>query len=121
MTDPIRPPAGDPSAGARESAAAAVRALWERHRSTVLARVEAVEEAALAVSRGALPADLRAEALLQAHRLVGTLGIFGLAEGTQIARRVEAMLQPGARHGRAAGRALLADAAALRREVESLG
>ena len=67
-------------------------ALWERHHGTNAERVAVLESAALALLDGALPHELRDDALLAAHKLAGSLGTFGFDEGTRIARSAEELL-----------------------------
>lgn len=74
----------------------AMAALWERHGPTNDERVDLLERAALALLESDhLPADARSAAEAAAHKLAGSLGTFGLDEGTELARRAEAMLQDG--------------------------
>jgi len=68
---------------------AAIAAMWTSARPRLLRRVEALE--------AAVEADLReperAEALIQAHTLAGTLGTFGRAEASDAARLAETGLE----------------------------
>lgn len=68
---------------------AALAAIWERSRPLVRERLETVEAAAAAVRTGTLDADARHEGVRAAHQLAGSLGTFGLAEGTELARELE--------------------------------
>ena len=67
----------------------AIAALWDEARPRLRARVEALEAAAA----GALDEAQRDSALIEAHTLVGTLGAFGMIEGTEAARAAERALQ----------------------------
>ncbi len=73
----------------RESLDAAVAAVWQRMRPTVLARFTGIEEALVAVQAGALTNDLRERAIQEAHKLAGSLGTFGFPHGTDLAREIE--------------------------------
>ena len=71
-------------------------------------------------ARGALDAATAEAARREAHKLTGSLGTFGIPEGTERARALELALEDGA--GPADPTRLEADVAALRRIVEeSLG
>jgi len=104
----IRPPTIDHVEEADELQAA-IAAMWTSARPRLLARVEALE--------AAVAADLgepeRAEALIQAHTLVGTLGSFGRAEASEAARRAETGLEAHDRD------AVGAAAECLRAEIEA--
>ncbi len=87
----------DPSA--EQALARAVAALWERHRPTALERVAVLERAGEAAARGALGEPLSAQARAEAHKLAGSLGSFGVHDGTVLAREAERLLEPGAEDG----------------------
>jgi HPt (histidine-containing phosphotransfer) domain-containing protein len=76
-----------PSAGTLSEMMAA---LWSRHRALIISRLETVERAVDAAARASLDADTRAAAHREAHRLAGSLGTFGLPDGTLRARELEA-------------------------------
>jgi len=63
--------------------------LWRRNRPVIEARLATLE---LAAAADPLPSQLRAEALDAAHKLSGSLGMFGFEEGTAIARQIEELL-----------------------------
>src|SRR6185369_3663361 len=56
---------------------AAIAAVWERSRDTILARVEVLESAARAALAGTLSEDNRRGAEREAHKLAGAVGSFG--------------------------------------------
>jgi HPt (histidine-containing phosphotransfer) domain-containing protein len=66
--------------------------LWKRSVPTVLERLETLDEAAAAAEGGAIPEAVRERALANAHKLSGSLGMFGYTEGTNLAREIEALL-----------------------------
>ena len=103
----------DPSA--EQALARAVAALWDRHRSTALERVAVLEQAGDAAAGGALGEPLTAQARAEAHKLAGSLGSFGVHDGTALAREAERLLEPGAEDGAR----LRAVAAELRAVVET--
>ena len=65
---------------------AALAAIWQRSRPQVLERLALLEQAAAAHT---LPETLRHEAASTAHKLAGTLGMFGFPQGTELARQLE--------------------------------
>ncbi len=73
-----------------DSARALLKQLWLRHKDAIFERVSALETA----SRDAVALDAkgREEARSVAHKLAGSLGTFGFAEGTDLARDSEMIL-----------------------------
>ncbi|HEY9856717.1 MAG TPA: Hpt domain-containing protein [Stenomitos sp.] len=74
---------------------AAIAGVWLRMRPTVLARFTAVEQALAAARDGALEEGLREQALHEAHKLAGSLGMFGFPEGSDLAKELEKSLRQG--------------------------
>jgi HPt (histidine-containing phosphotransfer) domain-containing protein len=72
------------------SIAAALASLWERNLPVLLARLDLLTKAAAA---DPLPDELRLEAVGVAHKLAGSLGMFGYNEATTIARSLEHTLE----------------------------
>jgi hypothetical protein len=66
--------------------------LWERNLPLLHQRLDLLDRAAAAAGAGSLDEALRLEALSIAHKLSGTLGMFGRHQGTEIARRIELSL-----------------------------
>jgi HPt (histidine-containing phosphotransfer) domain-containing protein len=69
--------------------AEAMNRLWAQFLPQIEERVATLEAAASAVSQGALTPALREQAAAAAHKLAGTLGTFGLSQGTELAREAE--------------------------------
>jgi len=67
-------------------------ALWVKVRPLVEERLTTLDQAAAAASAGTLGDDLRKEAAGSAHKLAGSLGMYGYDEGTRIARELEVLL-----------------------------
>lgn len=82
-------PASAPAAPTRERVSSAMDELWARTRNLVRERIDTVERAALAARSGTLRGDLRQAAEADAHRLAGSLGTFGVTEGSEGARELE--------------------------------
>jgi len=77
---------------AAEKMASLLAALWVRIRPTVEERLETLDLAATAASAGRLDESLRADAMGSAHKLAGSLGMYGYSEGTRVARELEVLL-----------------------------
>jgi len=66
--------------------------LWERSLPTLHERLNILDRAALEGISGNLSETSRIEAFNVAHKLSGTLGMFGRHQGTEIAREMEQLL-----------------------------
>ncbi len=63
--------------------------LWSRNKPVIEGRLDVLERAAV----GPLSDEMRLEAHGVAHKLAGSLGMFGFAEGTNLARELELLLE----------------------------
>lgn len=72
---------------------AAIGALWERFKGVAFDRLEQVEAAAIAQLEGQLDPASQRRVEREAHKLAGSLGTFGFAEGSRLARELEVLLQ----------------------------
>lgn len=72
---------------------AAVAQAWKTHESTMRERLSTLEATATAMDDGQLNSDLQQAGRSQAHKLAGSLGCYGFAEGSRIARELEQLLQ----------------------------
>jgi HPt (histidine-containing phosphotransfer) domain-containing protein len=95
--------------------------LWNRFLTDTLERVAVLESAAAAVASGSLTDTLRLEAKSAAHKLAGALGTFGLAEGTAIARQLEALYDRDSGPPKAVSSLLSQAASELRAIVQNRG
>jgi HPt (histidine-containing phosphotransfer) domain-containing protein len=77
---------------AGDKTAALLAKLWVKIQPTVEERLATLDKAAAAAGRGTLGEDLRAEAAGNAHKLAGSLGMYGYDEGTRVARELEVLL-----------------------------
>jgi DNA-binding response OmpR family regulator/HPt (histidine-containing phosphotransfer) domain-containing protein len=75
--------------------AANIAQIWNRSKAKFWEQVTVLDQAALAFTRNDLSPELKQQAQHQAHRLAGSLGIFGLMEGSHLARQIEQLLQQG--------------------------
>ncbi len=71
---------------------AAIQAVFEKNRDELMRRIATLDHAVTAVRAGGLDEDLRARAERDAHKLAGSLGMFGLASGSDLARELEQAL-----------------------------
>ena len=75
----------------------AIEAIWQRSRPEIARRIATLQEAVAAQLAGDLDDDLRARADSDAHKLAGSLGMFGFATGSELAREIEQALDAGDR------------------------
>lgn len=67
--------------------------LWAKFLPEMEQRVALVDEAANAASAGTLTEEQRSAGHAAAHKLAGSLGLFGMTRGTEIARQLEHALE----------------------------
>jgi HPt (histidine-containing phosphotransfer) domain-containing protein len=82
----------DPKLTPEESAKNMLAALWDRNLPVLrdrLAQLDAVSEAA---ATDKLTPEMREDAASTAHKLAGSLGMFGYPRGTEFARKIEVLL-----------------------------
>jgi HPt (histidine-containing phosphotransfer) domain-containing protein len=72
---------------------ALLTSLWERNLPTLHERLELLDHAASEAASGMMSETLQAQALEVAHKLSGSLGMFGYQHGTEIARQIEQILK----------------------------
>ncbi len=70
----------------------AIEAIWEKSRAEIARRIGTLEDAVSAMLADTLDEDLRARAERDAHKLAGSLGMFGFPTGSVLAREVEQSL-----------------------------
>lgn len=75
-----------------DKTASLLAAIWLRSRPLVEERLALLERAAVGAAAGALTEELRKEAGGVAHKLAGSLGMYGYDEGTRTAREMEVLL-----------------------------
>jgi HPt (histidine-containing phosphotransfer) domain-containing protein len=66
-----------------------IAALWQRNLPQALERLALLDQAAA----GPLTPELQQQAAATAHKLAGSLGMFGFHEGTLLARELEQQLE----------------------------
>ena len=67
--------------------------LWSKYGERVNQRLIVIEEVLACAGQSSLSEDQRAAAVREAHKLAGSLGMFGLHDGTVQARIIEEELQ----------------------------
>jgi chemotaxis protein histidine kinase CheA len=111
-------PGAEPAPQGQAKVPSSAARVWAQFRDLIFERMATVEAAVTGIKRGALTPDVRQQGVLEAHRLAGSLGMFGLAEGTRLAREIEHLLDESAVSAPDAPRRLAELASALRRELE---
>ncbi|MGF1500123.1 MAG: response regulator, partial [Elainellaceae cyanobacterium] len=109
------PAAADPSD--LPQTAAAIARTWDKYMNVMHERITVLEQAAAAVQAGHLDRALQQSALSSAHKLAGSLGSFGYAEGSALARQIEAGLQPPSPWSSQQIRAFCDQVVALRQQI----
>jgi len=97
----------------------ALEYMWARHRSQILERVAILEGAASAVTAKTLTEAKREAAQAAAHKLAGTLGMFNLNRGTDLARELELAYSSESALATASGTNLASQTSELRIMIES--
>lgn len=78
----------------RQKVTANLIRVWEKSKDQFLAQVHVLEQAVTALAANALTPELQHQAKHEAHKLAGSLSIFGSVTGSQIARELEDWFQP---------------------------
>ena len=71
---------------------AVVQQVWDNFKESLGSKMALFEQAIAQLSTGTLDGELRSSAEAEAHRLIGSLGSFGLPQGSEVARQIEHML-----------------------------
>ena len=77
---------------ARAKTEALLKELWRRKLPMVREHLTVLAQAVERVHSATLTIPLRSEAAISAHKLAGSLGMFGYPEGTRLAREMEHLL-----------------------------
>lgn len=73
-----------------------LQALWQKFHPEMISRLETIAEAINALDNGRLPDTIRLRAVHAAHKLAGSLGTFGLQDGSTAAQQIERLLSESA-------------------------
>ena len=122
LLEDVAPAPGRPSAEVQRNSEAysvpSAAKIWEQFQDLLFDRLASVEAGVAALFRGALTPDLRQKAILESHRLAGSLGLLGLAEGTHVAREIEQLLAGEVPFGADPNRQMAGLAGRLRQVLE---
>jgi DNA-binding response OmpR family regulator len=78
----------------RRKVAANTAKVWQKSKARFMAQVDVLQQAAIALAGSSLTPELGQQAMQEAHKLAGSLGVFGYMEGSSIARELENRFQP---------------------------
>jgi len=67
--------------------------LWQKNLPIIRERLDLLDKFGVAASSGKMDEPSRAEALSIAHKLAGSLGMYGYQQGTEIASKMEHILK----------------------------
>ena len=67
--------------------------LWRKNLPTIRQRLDLMDKFGSAAASGALDEAARVEALGIAHKLAGSLGMYGYPQGTEVASKMERILK----------------------------
>jgi len=67
--------------------------LWQKNLPTVRERLDLLDQFGTIAASGKLDEPARIEALNIAHKLAGSLGMYGYQQGTEVASRMERILK----------------------------
>ncbi|MCF4965973.1 response regulator [Nostoc sp. CMAA1605] len=76
-----------------ESTQTAIAGIWEKFYGRVDEQVKVLEAAASGVKQGSFSTELQLQAKQEAHTLAGSLGTFGIPEGSKLAKKIEQLLK----------------------------
>ena len=113
------PPLPDSSSTPQPQVPSSASRVWAQFHDVIFERMVTIETAVTALRQAQLTDEVPKKAVLEAHRLAGSLGMFGLAEGTRLARQIEISLGDQALVGPETPRNLTDAAAALRKILEN--
>lgn len=89
---PDSPAPTPPSSSAQNKGLASINQVLEKFRGSFTTQVAVLHQAQSALQAGILTQELRDRARQEAHKLAGSLGIFGYPEGSRLAREAEYLL-----------------------------
>lgn len=94
--------------------------IWKQAKESLNRRVKVVEQATTLLLQNQLDEDLRQQAEQEAHRLAGSLGMFGSDEGSQLARAIEPLFTARRALDQTQKQHLLQLVTGLRRELQQM-
>lgn len=94
--------------------------VWEKAAPQLEERIAVIEQASAILLQGKLSQEMRSKAKSEAHKLVGSLGMFGSDEGSRLAQEIETLLEAGTQLEPAARQHIWQLAGGLRQELQLL-
>lgn len=94
--EPVLPPATSAKSNRTQAEAntlAAIALVWQTFEQSLGERLAVLDQAIVQLTTQSLNPDLQQQARAEAHRLIGSLGSFGVMPGSAIARQIEQLLQ----------------------------
>lgn len=76
-----------------DQARTAAISLWDKFKPSIQERLSYVEQAIAALEQGMLSENQRQAAIENAHKLAGSLGMFGFSNGSQLSKTLEQILR----------------------------
>ncbi|HEY9606326.1 MAG TPA: response regulator [Allocoleopsis sp.] len=80
------------NASPQQQVLSSVAKLWDKFKSSFIAQVEVLQQASTASSQNQLTVEMQRQAKQEAHKLAGSLGTFGFAQGSTLAKQIEHLL-----------------------------
>jgi len=115
--EPADAPATTVTEPSDEALGSELAQLWQRHRQTSLDRISLIEATTANVLRSVTDDDAISEAAGAAHKLAGSLGIFGFDDGSRAALEAEHLLRLPDIDGRLLAEAVVALRASVRDQI----
>ncbi|BAY10945.1 response regulator [Calothrix sp. NIES-2098] len=84
-----------PPANVQNQVATGVSKVWEEVAQKLEERVATIEQASTMLRQGKVSQEMQLKAKLEAHKLVGSLGMFGSDEGSHLAQELESLWDMG--------------------------
>jgi diguanylate cyclase (GGDEF)-like protein len=94
--------------------------VWEEVVRKLEERVVAIGQASTILLQGKLNEEMQSQAKQEAHKLVGSLGMFGSDEGSRLAQEIESLMEKGNQLKQATKQHLLQLVVELRQELQLL-
>ncbi|MCX7593389.1 MAG: response regulator [Fischerella sp.] len=88
-------PVPSPQYPIQNQVTAGVARVWEEVVQKLEERVAAIKQASTMLLESKLSEEIRSKAKQEAHKLVGSLGMFGSDEGSHLAQEIESLLENG--------------------------
>jgi diguanylate cyclase (GGDEF)-like protein len=111
---------GEEESTVESETVAGISNIWEQVKEDTNRRVDVLEEAVALLLKNKLSDEWRQQAEREAHKLAGSLGMFGADEGSRLAQEIETLLAKGVSLDRDRTQQLSQLVTALRQEVQRM-